>query len=347
MTKRQRRLLIGLIPVAAILAFALKTLWDAGEFKLLSPKAPGSCEIVEGVESSEDISIDPVSGIAYISAADRRGGGGGHLYAYDLNAEPPTLSRLATDPDLELKPHGISLYRSPEGKLSLFAVNHRSDGEFVEIFDVTGDGLLHRESISDPLLTNPNDVAATGPRSFYATNDHRAVDRWGKLAEEYFQLPRSFAIHFDGSGSRIVAAGLAYANGIQLSPDGAKVYIAATLGRTVSVYRRNPEGDSLALEYVIDTGTGVDNIETDRDGNLWIGAQPRLITFTRYAANPGRLSPAQVIKVTFYPVDKFEVEEVYVNDGSEISGSSSAAVYGDRLLIGSVFDAKFLVCRLR
>ena len=40
------------------------------------------------------------------------------------------------------------------------------------------------------------------------------------------------------------------------------------------------------------------------------------------------------------------VEEIYLDTGAEISGSSVAAVRGNRILIGSVFDPKFLDCQL-
>ncbi|MBW2082855.1 MAG: hypothetical protein JRI39_07165 [Deltaproteobacteria bacterium] len=39
-----------------------------------------------------------------------------------------------------------------------------------------------------------------------------------------------------------------------------------------------------------------------------------------------------------------KITEVYLNDGTPISGSSVAAYFRGKLLIGSVFDPKFLVC---
>jgi hypothetical protein len=40
------------------------------------------------------------------------------------------------------------------------------------------------------------------------------------------------------------------------------------------------------------------------------------------------------------------VEEVYLDRGEEISASSVAAVRGNRLLIGAIFESKFLDCRM-
>ena len=40
------------------------------------------------------------------------------------------------------------------------------------------------------------------------------------------------------------------------------------------------------------------------------------------------------------------VDEVYLNEGEEISAASVAARYGERLLIGAIRDTKMLDCTL-
>lgn len=40
------------------------------------------------------------------------------------------------------------------------------------------------------------------------------------------------------------------------------------------------------------------------------------------------------------------VSEVFLSDGRDLSGSSVAAVSGDIMLIGSVFEERILRCRL-
>ncbi len=88
------------------------------------------------------------------------------------------------------------------------------------------------------------------------------------------------------------------------------------------------------------------DIEVDPDGNLWIGAHPKLITFGRYASDPYEMAPAQVLKVSPGAGDASGVEEVYLDEGKALSGSSVAAPYKDRFLLGSVFDELFLDCRM-
>jgi hypothetical protein len=41
------------------------------------------------------------------------------------------------------------------------------------------------------------------------------------------------------------------------------------------------------------------------------------------------------------------VDEIYLDLGDQFSGSSVAAVHGERLLVGAVYDAGILDCRMR
>jgi arylesterase/paraoxonase len=103
----------------------------------------------------------------------------------------------------------------------------------------------------------------------------------------------------------------------------------------------------LSMRSTIEAGTGVDNIEVDQSGALWIGCHPKLLTFVKYSKNPSMLSPSQVIKVTKRPSGQFDVEDIYLSHGHPLSGSSVAAVFENMLLIGSVFDERFLLCDLQ
>jgi len=101
----------------------------------------------------------------------------------------------------------------------------------------------------------------------------------------------------------------------------------------------------LVQRETIDLGSGVDNIELDSDGGLWIGAHPQLFKMLQHARNPSKLSPSQVLHLTPRSEGGFDIEEVYLNKGEEISASSVAAVDNQRMLIGAVFDPKFLDCK--
>ena len=350
----KRRKMIWIVPgvfLSAIVALVFKTLYDAGEFKTITPRASGPCQTVGGVLSSEDITIHPQTGMVFISSDDRRpwfhGGKGeqGAILGYDLAASSPSLVNLTSDFQKEFHPHGIGLFVDKGGAASLFVVNHTQKGHFVEIFDLKQGKLMHRRSIRDRLMISPNDVLPVGTEAFYVTNDHGSASRWGRTLEDYLQLARSNVLYYDGKTFHKVAGDLAYANGINQSADGKTLYVAGTVAKKVYVYDRDTATGGLSIRGEIPIGTGADNIEVDEEGSLWIGAHPKLLTFVKYAKDPDTLSPSQVLRVNPNLGPPYQPEEVYLNDGLPLSGSSVAAVFEDKLLIGSVFDDRFLVCR--
>jgi arylesterase/paraoxonase len=345
-------LVIGAVLVIVVGVIVLKTLRDAGEFKDIAPHFEGECEVMTGVLSSEDMTIYYQTGVAFISSADRRplfqgkAARTGAIHALDLTSTDPQLVNLTEDFPREFHPHGMGLFIGPHGRVSLFVVNHCQDDHFIEIFDYRNMKLIHRDSIQGELMHSPNDVVPVGPRSFYVTNDHGNSSELGRTLEEYLQLARSYVLYYDGRDFSVAAEGLAYANGINISRDGKTITVAATVGGKIYVYDRNPESGDLKLRHTIDLNTGVDNIEVDAMGNLWVGAHPKLLTYVAYAKDPQKLSPSQVLKVSIQGDGSYVTDEIYLDRGETLSGSSVAAVFKDRLLIGSVLDERFLLCTL-
>lgn len=343
-----------LLPILLLLIIGwrvIDTLRHAGEFKTLKPHFNGSCQKIAGVVGAEDITIHPQTGVAFISSSDRRAifrgePTPGAIYAYDLNSAAPALKNLTKNFARAFHPHGISLFLNENNAASLFVVNHRGGDEVVEIFDYQDSTLVPRESIRGEWMNSPNDLVAVGPRQFYVTNDHGNVSAFGKTVEEYLQLARSYVLYYDGVAFKKVAGDLQYANGINVSHDGKTVYVGACVGLKINVYDRDPASGDLAFRREIPLGTGVDNIELDAEGNLWVAAHPQLLTFTKHAQDETKHSPSEVLKIKFAADGDDKIEQIYLNNGDEISGSSVGAVYENRLLIGSVFEKYFLVCKM-
>ncbi len=324
---------------------------SAGQFKTLEPHFAGSCTVVPGIPGAEDITIHPRTGVAYITAADRRsvlagGNGRGGIYAYDLKADSPQLRNLTPSADEDFHPHGLSLYLGDDGRDVLYVVNHAGGRHTIEVFDLVGDGLSHRGTLSDPLLVSPNDLVAVGRDRLYVTNDHANPPGFARQLEDYLQRSISTVVYYDGERFVEVASGLRYPNGINVSGDGETLYVASTTGGSVFVFRIEPESAALEQRGEIEIGSGVDNIEVDRKGDLWIGAHPKLLTFVQHTGDASRIAPSQVIRVAAPGSDAPLVEEVLLSLGEDLSGSSVAAVQGDRLLVGSVMDDGILDCRI-
>jgi len=346
---------ITIIIVSLVLLYVVfGILVPAGMFKTITPHFEGNIQKLElPIAGPEDITIDTQHALAFISVDDRRVNNKnsasieGAILLTNLSDSIPTLKNITPSNLQDFHPHGISLWTEPDGSQFLFVVNHRQKSweQAIERFAWRNDSLIHLESIIDAnLMTSPNDVTAVGERSFYVTNDHAYSQRGiNRTLEDYLQRAISYVNYYDGESFRKVATGIAYANGINRSVDLRQLYVAACTGRKVLIYNRNPTNGELTLEQTIDVNTGVDNIELDENGLLWIGSHPQLLKFVAHAADPGKFSPSQVIKLSKDKDGKYQMEEIFLNDGSFYSGSTVAAVYKDKILIGSVFEKSFLI----
>lgn len=350
----KKTLLISLVILFPIGLFVLKTVWQSGSFKTIDNTFSGTIQVMEGLPGVEDITIDPISGMAFLSSDDRWAAMlhnqpvKGAIYTMDLNDPLPqpvnVTSRFQQE---DFHPHVISLYQTREGKKILFVVNHRKSGSCVEVFEYKNDSLQHLESISDELIISPNDVVGVGERSFYVTNDHNEkVSAWRGI-KDLLTIGTGNVCFYDGRTVQSTSIeGLKYANGINISGDGKKIYVAASTDRKILVYDRDIASGILTKSDEISTGTGVDNIELDTEGNLWVGCHPQLLKFLSHAKDEKAKSPSEIIRLRNKGNGEWEQVTVYLNDGSQISASSVGAVYKNILLIGPVFQSHFLFAKM-
>jgi len=347
----KKKILIICLPFIAILfIFIYLTGMYAlsGEFKKLIYMS--NIEIIKkiNITGSEDIVIDKENGIAFISSIDRRlylknKKIKSAIYACFLNRDNCILN-LTKDIDFDFKPHGISLFRDEEGRLFIYVINHRDNVEYVEKFLYDADKLIHIKSFTGNLMISMNDLVVTDNDKFYFTNDHKNRSGLLRLLEDYFILSESNACFFNGSESFIAADNINYANGINISLDGKKVYITSTLKKELRIYNRNIETNKLQFDRNIKLKTGVDNIDVDSNDNIWIGSHPKLLKLMSHSKDKNNKSPSQILKIYS---NNYSVKNIYLNDGSEISGLSVGAVYNDIIVLGTIFDDTVYICRIK
>ena len=335
----------SIILILVIGFFLIKLFYQAGQFKTINSHFKGSVSnIYHNMAGPEDLQLDYQTGFLFISSATRRQPEGSEnspdsyrdgIYLLDIHQdELPKL--LTTNYSGEFHPHGISLLRK-DSILYVFVVNHNDKGDFVESFRFNNDALEHLATYSSPSMCCPNDLIATDIDKFYVTNDHGAKGGLMRIFEDYLRIPRSTLLYYDGESYSKAAGPFNYANGVNMSVDRNRLYLATTTGTSVVVFDVNDDG-TLKRKGTTDLGTGVDNIDVDEAGNLWIGGHPKLLDFVNHAKDSTKFSPSQVLKLTPVGDYDFTVEEIYLNDGSEISGSSSAVFYNNELFIGVVLD---------
>ena len=331
---------------------------DSGYLIEIQPKSFGSCEKLVGPPGSEDINIDANNHVAFISSGNgrevfdsyRTGSRArvenGDIWVLDLAKQGSVPRRLNVDIGGSFHPHGIDLLELDTGERELYVVNHPSrDQHEILIFSVKQDhGLTLKKRIHYPELISPNDIKAIAGNRFFVTNDHGSPQSSVMARiEEYLGLARSSVTYFDGEKGFFVLKGINSANGITLSEKQDTLYVAEAIGRSVKRFKR---GDSVHdWEYLdkVSVNTAVDNLEWSEDGKLLAGAHPKLFDLLSHVKDADNRSPSQVISINV-ETSPMSYETLYMNDGSEMSGSSVATMLNGDLLIGGILDTHFLRC---
>jgi arylesterase/paraoxonase len=351
--------------------YLIETAWATGGLTPLDPHFLGDCRKVSGVVGAEDLVVHPRTGVAYLSAYDRNAEARGEplrggIYAYRPGSgETPT--DLTADLPASFRPQGVSLWLNPDKKKgaldSLFVVNREGQTPSIEIFDIEPKRLVRRRTVRDPSFMSPADVLAVNREAFYVTNDNGTQPgEWSWWIENMLRFPFANVVYYDGQRSFEVADRIAKANGIAMSKDRLTLYVAALYGGVIHVYDRDEETGVAVERTRIKVRTSPDSVEVDAEGNLWVGAHPRLLTLLLHtitgadspAPAPGRSvlwdpatrAPSQVLRIKPQGGGQYELSEIFADDGRLLMASSAAALYRDRLLIGSLTDSHILDCRL-
>ncbi|MEQ6120251.1 SMP-30/gluconolactonase/LRE family protein [Reichenbachiella sp. MALMAid0571] len=341
-----------IIFLLGIIYFTGSTIIDSGTFKTIENKFTGEVTtIYNSMSGTEDMAIDRERGLLFISSSDRwsliRGEKAPNDGIYLLQIDSGTAPvKLETTYSGDFHPHGISFFEQ-NGESFLYAVNHNNQGDYVEAFKFENNQLTHIRTFENETMNCPNDLVVVDKHKFYVTNDHGNKEGVMRTMEDYLKIPSSYLLYYDGEKFSKAYDGLNYANGVAVSHDGRKLYLTHTTARELLTFNRNPDTGFLEVESTLKLGTGVDNINIDEKGNIWVGAHPKLFAFVEHAGNPAKKSPSEVLKVTPHGAKVFGVEKIYLNSGEELSGSSVAVTYKGEIFIGAVFEKKLLRGRLK
>jgi len=339
---------ISLLVLLLLLIFIGHVLFSTGYFRTIEPKFDGEIFKRVALKGAEDIMISKTDSFALISATSRHftsvtAEEKGNLFLIDLktdNYEPIVLTSAFKAP---FAPHGISFFKR-DSTYRVMAVNHTLEGHSIEVFELEKQNLHHIKTLKHSSMVSPNDLVMLDENRFYFTNDHGYTEGIGKLAEEYLGLAVSNVTYFDGNEYKEVAKGIAYANGINFDKKRDLIYVASARGFLIKVFSKNEDGSLNFIEN-IPCGTGVDNIELDSSGDLWVGAHPNLLKFNAYFKGKKETSPSEIIKIKYKGESDYSVEKIFVEDGREMSASTVAAVFENLIFTGNVMDDQFLILK--
>lgn len=346
--------ILGILLLISVLG-TLYVLNRGGAFREIKPHFAGRCDSLPLDGSAEDITVDRERGLAYISYMDRgaliRGEAvQGTVMRIDLNRLPLVPEDALLDRPAHLRTHGLSLYIGPDGKRSLFVINHPvnrgTEPELVEVFDEVAPGQFrHRETFQSPLFNSPNDLAAVGHRQFYVANDKTLK---GGLAAGLQQLGigASPLIYFDGEEAHVAIDDIASGGGINVSAGGGTLYVAETSGQRIRVLQRDPASGAVTELGRIPVPTSPDNIDVAADSSLTVGGHANTMKLIMHFIK-GDPAPTQILRIIPDNGGDAAVDEIYLNAGDEISAGSVGVTYGNKLLIGSITAKQLLVCEQR
>lgn len=338
--------LVGFIAIIIALSVSWMGL-SFRQFETFEDENALNCESVYGIHGAADLAEVPDTGVAYISSLDRR-----------ADAERGAILRFDTENPLDssswrdrtggqpvvFQPMGLDLYTSilPDGRLlqRLFVVNFA--GPEIVLYDIDANGdLVFREIFADPRMTSPNDVVATGPRSFYVTNDtpsDRQTIR-GKI-DFLLGLKVGEVLQYDGNSWSTAASGLAFPNGLALSNDGEMLYLAEMRGQRITQFVRNPETDGLRRVGSIKVGTFPDNVSVTSSGDVFVGGVPQPLSLSAYGEGLQDKAASHVFRIE----EDGSVNTVLEDSGSLISAATTAVQVGRKILVGSRSADHFLMC---
>ncbi len=344
------RIAFFLFVFVLFLGFGLLRLNAFNHFDKIEDQFAGSCAPVTGVAGPEDLQIDPALRRAFVSSLDRRAVSRGEDVRgaiLSVNIDDPLdmsgwRDRTNGVPEA-FEPVGLHYYIG-EGVRRLFVVNDAA--KTIELYDVIGVGdLVHLETFAERRLTSPNDVVAVGPRSFYVTNDLEP-GRSSFLGRLHFlgQVGSGQVLYFNGTAWRVAAEGLRFANGVNVSIDGSRLYVAETAGGALKIYNRDRRNGALTLDKTAPLAIAPDNINIDASGTLWIGGMQKPLAFLAHSRDPKNTAPSAIVRLKDQPGLSVEPDYVFSDRGERISAASAAASLDSKLVVGAVLEERYLLC---
>ena len=350
---------IALGSVAAVVVLHVITLVDLMDvFKKPSNFGAKDCYHVSGVKyGAEDIQIIKEKNVAIISSGFRPHFPS-NLFLLNLDhlSSSAKVEPLEFDEDFDkstFHPHGIYVWKTNTGEYHVYVVNHHDDFECVDVFNIDFENKKagHIKRITDPLFKNMNDLVVIDDFSFYVTNWLPGRNKLENLLKGLLMLPVGDVVFFDGKVGDIAVKSLFIPNGIDIAPDKETVFVGLSGSKAIATYSRGSD-NTLHFIQQYPAGGVVDNLiyvpaEGDKSAELWFAGPFRMLESTLRVFNIDKHS-----KVSSF-VSKFNVDadgvlsdlsEIYINDGTFISGSSCATPFKDFLMIGSV-DDRMIICK--
>ncbi|XP_048777277.2 serum paraoxonase/arylesterase 1-like [Ostrea edulis] len=353
------------IALALSITFIFKIVMMMEYHKTLWNHRPGNCHIVEGIEFGSEDMQTTTSGLTFITSGINgvffgpsfqeqynKQKAKGRIMLFNMEKPKDGVKELKiVGNNFKYKdffPHGISVLED-KGKVLLFVVVHRAEEDTVEKFEFLEKTLelKHLKTYTGKLAHILNDVAATGPDTFYTTDFGYYRSFLGHFMENLLGLHFGHVLYFNGSDFIIVSEPTIMANGIALAKNGKLVYVNSSSKRKMMVYKRETD-HRLTKVNEIEFDTIPDNPVVDpQTGDVLQGCHPIGFKLMQHLNNPIDPGASQVLMVHMEKsgANVTGITELF-SDDLELYGSSVATLYKNRMLIGTVCH-KMMYCEVK
>jgi len=341
MPNSSKALKVATLVLFSLTLFVFVLLKDANVFLDATDYGNYECQIKKDVQGPEDIAAlgDGLIVSSFIEDKRQREMRRGTLYFLD---KLDNFTNISPNLNFEFNPHGLDVYKLPNGDSKVVVINHRTSFDSIEVFlwSKNQKTLSHTASIMSEELYNANDIALVSEQRFFVTLDHGAKTHFWKMVERFARLKRGKVLFFNGNNFIVKNDQISYANGIAYNSVDKKLYVASMTGKKVIEFSSAENGDlKKSKEWLLDTFP--DNI-TLQDGYLWIASHVKILALKKHAENHQNISPFRILKLNLHSQ---ELTKVYEQTGKFISAVSTAFPQGEKLYLGNIFEQSFAICR--
>jgi hypothetical protein len=284
----------------------------------------------------EDIVLDKANHRILISCNEYRDNmpKHGEIQQLDLISAQCSTLPLVGMPPIPFHPHGFDM-QTINGINYLYVINHYSDGSktsSVLKFKINASNLEFEKEFKNSLLISPNDLTVLPNGSFYFSNDRNSLDVLELLTNPY----AGSVVYCDGDNTwKKVDSAIAFPNGMY--NENNTLYVATSRNHALFTYTIQPDG-SLSNRKTLSKINGMDNI-SDNGDELIVAVHADEIKFALLAYIPSTKSPCKTFSIN---KKTGAAKLIFSDDGSMISGSSTALVVGKDLYLSQVFEGFIL-----
>lgn len=279
----------------------------------------------------EDIVYDKTNNRILISCNERRTDmpALGEIQQLNIVTGVCTTLPILNLPAIPFNPHGFDL-QTVSGIDYLYVINHYKDGSNVSSviqLKINAANLEFIHEYKNPLLISPNDLTVLPNGSFYFSNDRNSPN----ILELLTNPNAGSVVYCDGNDNwKKADSAIAFPNG--LYNENNILYLGTSRNSALFTYDIQSNG-ALQNRNILSSVNGIDNITMNGD-ELVAAIHPDEVKFALLSYFPTALSPCKT-----YSINKHtgESKVIFSDDGTMISGSSTALVIGNDLYLSQVF----------